>query len=280
MALLGAHVSIAGGIDKCIARGEALGCEAIQIFSKNQLQWRSAPISHGAAERFHSHWSKSNIVHVVVHASYLINLAATDETGTRSEAALQDEVERCDLLGVDDLVLHPGSSRGRPADEALDLVSRRLGAVLRRTEGKRVRILLETMAGQGSLLGGDFAHFRHIFDALDWHPRLGICLDTCHLFAAGHDIRRDPAYRKLLGKIDNAVGLERVFCWHFNDSVHDLGRGLDRHAHIGEGALGTLPFSLIVNDPLWEHTPCIVETPVTGQGHGGDLALLRKLRGG
>ena len=280
MAVIGAHVSIAGGLEQAFARGEDLSCEAIQIFTKNQLQWRSGPISQGRGERFLRAWRDSSVRDVVVHASYLINLAATDATGEKSTAALEDEIERCDILGVEDLVLHPGSSRGNPAEESLDLVARRLGAVLGRTSHKRVNILLETMSGQGNHLGSDFREFRRIFETLDWDPRLGICLDTCHMFAAGHDFRTEPAYRRLVGQIDSAVGVERVRCWHFNDSAHPLGRRLDRHAHIGEGELGYAPFSLILGDPLWEQVPCILETPQTGAGYGGDIALLRKLRGG
>lgn len=280
MPRIGAHVSIAGGLEKAFARGEELSCEAIQIFTKNQLQWRSAPISQGRAERFLRAWGESSVIDVVVHSSYLINLAATDATGERSVAALEDEIERCDMLGIDNLILHPGSSRGNPVDESLDLVSERLRGVLDRTSHKRVNILLETMSGQGSHLGAEFSEFRRIFENLDWEPRLGLCLDTCHMFAAGLDFRTGPAYRRLLGHIDSAVGIDRVRCWHFNDSVHPLGRRLDRHAHIGEGEIGTYPFSMILADPLWEDIPCILETPVEGHGHGRDIAILRKLRGG
>jgi deoxyribonuclease-4 len=280
MAKIGAHVSIAGGLEKSIERGEALSCEAIQIFTKNQLQWLSAPLSQSRGERFYRSWAASSIEDVVVHASYLINLAATDATGPKSVAALEDEIERCDILGIDLLVLHPGSSRGRDAESALDLVAGRIAAILERTAHKRVRILLETMAGQGDVLGRDFRQFRRILDELDWHPRIGLCLDTCHMFAAGFDIRTEAAYHRLLDQIDGAVGLDRVACWHLNDSFHDMGRGLDRHAHIGEGALGYTPFSCILNDELWDDVPCILETPQIGSGHAGNMAILRKLRGG
>lgn len=280
MPRIGAHVSIAGGLEKAFARGEDLSCEAIQIFTKNQLQWRSSPISHGRAERFLRAWGESSVREVIAHSSYLINLAATDATGEKSSAALEDEIERCDILGIENLVLHPGSSRGNPAGQSLDLVSERLGTVLGRTVHKRVNILLETMSGQGNHLGSDFSELRRIFENLDWEPRLGLCLDTCHMFSAGLDFRTGPAYERLMGHIDSAIGLDRVKCWHFNDSAHPLGRKLDRHAHIGEGELGTFPFSLILNDPVWEGVPCILETPLEGPGHGRDIAILRKLRGG
>lgn len=279
MPRIGVHVSIAGGLERAFARGEELSCETIQIFTKNQLQWRSAPISQGRAERFLRAWGESSIADVIVHSSYLINLAATDATGEKSVAALEDEVERCDILGIEDLVLHPGSSKGNPADQSLDLMSERLKAVLERTAHTRVNILLETMSGQGNHLGSDFSQLRRIFENLDWEPRLGVCLDTCHMFASGLDFRTEPTYKRLLGHIDSSVGLDRIRCWHFNDSVHPLGRKLDRHAHIGEGELGTTPFSLILTDPLWEDVPCILETPLEGAGHGRDIAILRKLRG-
>ncbi|MDD4611817.1 deoxyribonuclease IV [Aminivibrio sp.] len=280
MARIGAHVSISGGVEQAFRRGEDLSCEAIQIFTKNQLQWRSAPISQTRAERFLRAWSESSVTDVVVHASYLINLAATDATGERSLVALEDEIERCDILGIDDLVLHPGSSRGNPVDDALRLVAARLGTVLDRTGHKRVNILLETMSGQGNHLGADFREFTRIFELLDWHPRMGLCLDTCHMFSAGFDMRTEPAYGRLMRQIDQAVGFDRVRCWHFNDSSHPLGRRLDRHAHIGEGELGYAPFSFVLNDPLWEDVPCILETPQGGCGYAGDMSLLRKMRGG
>ena len=280
MALIGAHVSIAGGLEKAFSRGEEHFCEAIQIFTKNQLQWRSAPLSQGRADRFQRAWSESSVVDVVTHSSYLINLAAVDDTGEKSVAALEDEIERCDLLGIEDLVLHPGASKGQDKEESLDLVAKRLEGALRRTAHKRVNILLETMPGQGSQLGADLKDFSSIFEALNWDPRLALCLDTCHLFAAGYDFRTEGGYERLLSQVDSAVGLDRVRCWHLNDSIHPLGRRLDRHAHIGDGELGYTPFSLIVTDSLWEHTPCIIETPPTGAGYGRDLALLRKLRGG
>ncbi len=280
MALIGAHMSIAGGLEKSIERGEALSCEAIQIFSKNQIQWKSAPLSQGRAERFFRAWGESSIASVVVHGSYLINLAAADATGERSIAALEDEIERCDLLGVDDLVLHPGSSRGRTAKEGLTLAAERIGLVLERTAHKRVVLLLETMAGQGDILGKDFRQLRLLFELLDWHPRLGLCLDTCHMFAAGFEMRTAPSYERLLDEVEKTIGLDRVGCWHLNDSAHPLGRRLDRHANLGDGELGHAPFSFILNDPLWEETPCILETPPGGTGYGRDLAILRKLRGG
>lgn len=279
MARIGAHISIAGGLENGIRRGEELQCESIQIFTKNQLQWRAGVLSQSKAERFLHAWSESSIQDVVVHASYLINLAATDDIGGKSIVALEDEIDRCDILGIDDLVLHPGSSRGNSLETAIDLLIHRLAVVLERTAHKRVRILLETMAGQGNLLGARFEEFHRIFEALEWNPRLGVCLDTCHMFAAGFEMRTESAYKRLMDHVDASVGLDTVRCWHLNDSSHPLGRRLDRHSHIGEGELGYAPFSFILNDPLWENVPCILETPQNGPGYAGNLAILRKLRG-
>ena len=280
MALIGAHVSIAGGLEKAIERGEGLLCEAVQIFTRNQLQWKSSPVSMGKAERFLRAWRDSSLEEVVAHASYLINLAATDDVGDKSIAALEDELERCDMLGIERLVLHPGSSRGEDPLRALDLLCVRLAAILDRSCHKNVRILLETMSGQGNMLGRNFREFRRVFENLGWHSRIGLCLDTCHLFAAGFDMRTQAAYGRLLDQLDAAVGLERAECWHLNDSFHGLGRGLDRHCHIGDGQLGLAPFSFILNDPAWENVPCILETPLADPGYAGNLAILRKLRGG
>lgn len=280
MTLLGAHISVAGGLEKAFDRGESLGCAAIQIFTKNQLQWRSAPLPAGVCERFLRRWSESPIQKVVAHASYLINLAAPGTLGEKSSLSLQDEIERCDSLGITEIVLHPGSAKENPVEEAIRLVSGRLRSVLARTEGKRVRILLETMAGQGAFLGAKLEEIAMLVEGTDWDDRIGICLDTCHLFASGYDFRSPEAYERLIFSVDRLVGLERIGCIHLNDSVHARGRRLDRHSHLGDGEIGLSPFGYFVTDERFSFVPCILETPLEGIGHGGDLALLRKLQGG
>jgi len=279
MALIGAHVSISGGLEKAFLRGEQLGCEAIQIFTKNQLQWRASPPTDSRCGSFQKAWKESQIREVVVHASYLVNLASNTELRQKSISALVDEVATAALLGIDYLVVHPGSHGGTGEKEGLKQVSDSLRSILQRTEHSRVRLLLETMAGQGTTLGYKLEHFQVILDALDWPDRLGLCLDTSHLFASGYDLRKKGLYQSFKKKIHNLVGLDRVLCWHFNDTKKDMGSMIDRHEHIGSGNLGLNLFSFILNDPLWDHIPCILETPKTGIGDEGNLALLRKLRG-
>lgn len=262
-----------------IARGEEAECQAIQIFTKNQLQWKAAPLSLSVCERFYRAFSESPIRAVVAHASYLINLAAAGTNWKKSLDSLTDEVDRCDQLGIDELVLHPGSHLGEGREKGLQLLSEGLECVLEKTAGTRVRILLETMAGQGNSLGGDLEDMEAVLTSLGWSDRLGLCLDTCHLFASGVDLGSDTAYNRFVRRVDNLIGIERVGCWHLNDSRGERGARLDRHEHLGEGKMGLVPFSLIVNDPRWERIPCLLETPKEGTGDQRNLALLRKMRG-
>jgi deoxyribonuclease-4 len=279
VALIGAHVSIAGGLFRALERGEALGCEAIQIFTKNQLQWKASPLSFQECERFFSAWRKSSIKEVVAHASYLINLAAEGSVHRDSVDALLLEMERCDHLGIGKLVLHPGSSKTRSKEDGLVSVADGLKSVLEKSVRCNVQILLETMSGQGNTLGGRLEDFRVLLEELDWDARIGLCLDTCHILSAGYELRSLEAYKRYLDAVEKLVGAGRVACWHFNDSKNDKGERKDRHEHLGDGALGLTPFSFIVNDERWQNTPCLLETPKSGRGDAGNLQLLRKLRG-
>lgn len=279
MSLIGTHVSVAGGLWMALERGDALGCESIQIFTKNQLQWRAAPLSSSTCERFMNAWRQSSISRVIAHASYLLNLASEGETRSRSITALADEIRRCDQLGIDDLVLHPGSHLGAGVETGRVLVAEALNHVISRTAGSRNRVLLETMSGQGHTLGSTLEELAWIIERVDDPARLGICLDTCHLFAGGYELRGRVSYDRLVRSVERLFGTERVGCWHLNDSRMDMGSHLDRHEHIGEGQIGVEVFSCAVSDPRWEDTPCLLETPKEGPGDEGNLALLRKLRG-
>lgn len=272
-------MSVAGGIWLALERGDSLGCESIQIFTKNQLQWRASPLSGLACEKFMNAWRQSSVSKIVAHSSYLLNLAAAGETRSKSLTALVEEIRRCDQLGIDDLVLHPGSHLGAGAEAGRELVVEALSQVLSGTEGSRTRILLETMSGQGNTLGSTLDEISWIIDRVDEPSRLGICVDTCHLFAGGYELRGRASYERLLRSIERLFGFENVGCWHLNDSRKDMGSHLDRHEHIGEGLIGVELFSCIVSDPIWKDTPCLLETPKDGTGDEGNLALLRKLRG-
>ena len=280
MALIGAHMSVAGGLDKAFERADALGCESMQIFTRSQRQWQARPVSLQEAEGFYRAWQRSNVKAVVSHASYLINIASPDAAvRAKSAAALREEVERCRHLNIDDIVLHPGFAVDAGVDAATATIAETLLRLFDATQEYKTRILLETMAGQGTCVGGDLAHFTEILDKANWHPRIGLCIDTCHVFAAGYDLRSSDAYERLVAAADKHVGLSRVRCWHLNDSKAARGTHLDRHAHLGEGEIGLHPFALLMNDERFEETPTILETPKEGVGDEGNLSFLRKVRG-
>lgn len=280
MALIGAHMSVAGGLDKAFERADALGCESMQIFTRSQRQWQARPVSLQEAEGFYRAWQRSNVRAVVSHASYLINIASPDAAvRAKSAAALREEVERCRHLNIDDIVLHPGFAMDAGIDAATANIAETLLRLFDATQEYKTRILLETMAGQGTCVGGDLAHFTEILDKANWHPRIGLCIDTCHVFAAGYDLRSSDAYERLVAAADKHVGLSRVRCWHLNDSKAARWTHLDRHAHLGEGEIGLHPFALLMNDERFEETPTILETPKEGVGDEGNLSFLRKVRG-
>ena len=280
MALIGAHMSVAGGLDKAFERADALGCESMQIFTRSQRQWQARPVSLQEAEGFYRAWQRSNVKAVVSHASYLINIASPDAAvRAKSAAALREEVERCRHLNIDDIVLHPGFAMDAGIDAATANIAETLLRLFDATQEYKTRVLLETMAGQGTCVGGDLAHFTEILDKANWHPRIGLCIDTCHVFAAGCDLRSSDAYERLVAAADKHVGLSRVRCWHLNDSKAARGTHLDRHAHLGEGEIGLHPFALLMNDERFEETPTILETPKEGVGDEGNLSFLRKVRG-
>lgn len=278
--LLGAHVSAAGGVDKAIERAQELGAESMQLFTQSPLQWRGRPIGMNEAENFRRSLLAGSVKTAISHAPYLINLAASDEyTRKQSVNALIAEVERCGMLGVDATVVHPGSSRGTARDEAIARTAESVREVLKRTDMTNVRILLETMAGQGDTLGSSVRELADMIELNDWHDRLGICVDMCHVFGAGADIRTANGYEHLISVIHKQVGLKRVGCWHLSDNKGELSSKLDRHAHIGEGMIGHVPFGMLAADERFAGVPAVLETPKDGLGDAGNLALLKKLRG-
>ena len=277
MALIGAHVSIEGGAWRAFDRARDLGCETFQIFTKNQLQWFGAPLPLGECERFYRAWRESGIRVVVAHASYLINLAGEEELRRRSVTALAQELQRCDALGIDRVVVHPGSHGRASREEGLERVRRSLEEVAVQAEGTSVRILLETMSGQGTSLGSTLEECSDLCAVLGDPRRLGLCLDLCHLFAAGYELRNPAGYERVIRFLLEGPGLESVGCWHLNDSKDPRGSRRDRHAHPGSGHLGATPFALVVGDPRFREVPSILETPVD-RGRE-NLACLRKWRG-
>jgi deoxyribonuclease-4 len=272
-------MSIAGGLAQALDRGQQAGCGAVQIFLKNQRQWRARPLAETEVEAFRRCWATTGIQAVFAHAAYLINLAAPDDGDWRRAIdALADELERAARLGLPFVVLHPGSHRGRGVAAGVARVAGALDALADRGAGARVRIALENTAGAGGLLGGRAEELGAILGAVRHPERLAVCLDTCHLFAAGYDIRTPAGFRTVLAAFDRAVGLDRVVALHLNDAAAPLGSGRDRHQHIGRGQIGLAAFRFLVNHPRLADRPMVLETPKTGDGDRVNLAILRRLR--
>lgn len=264
-----------GGLPKALYSGKAIGCTAIQIFTASPRQWRQPPLQQAVRDAFVKGQQETGISMVVSHAAYLINLAAPDEkVWTQSYEAFLGELQRCAQLGVPYAVLHMGSHLGQGEEAGL----KRLIEAFRRLVKEMpdgVGIAMETMAGQGSALCSRFEHFARILEAVP-DERLVICADTCHLFAAGYELRTPAGYEATFREFDRLVGLERLKVWHLNDSKKPLGSRVDRHEHIGHGELGVEAFRLLMNDPRFAHLPMLLETPET-ERFEDDLNCLRGL---
>jgi len=259
--LLGAHMSVAGGYDKAIERGQSINCTTIQIFTKNNRQWYAKPITEQETQLFKTAFLNSNIQSVFVHASYLINIgSAQPETRTKSLHGLINELNRCHTLDVKYLVLHPGSAGTLPIEECIKYVAQNINTALEQSESDTI-ILLETMAGQGSTICHTFEQLAQIIALCKDKKRIGVCADTCHLFAAGYDLRTPEAYDKTWKDYDAILGLDTLKAIHINDSKKALGCRVDRHEEIGRGQMGVEAFSLLFNDPRFYGVPKILETP-------------------
>jgi deoxyribonuclease IV len=257
--LLGAHEGIAGGVSTAFARAEADGADCLQIFTRNARGWAAKPLEDDEVGRFKDEARRTRKP-VAAHSSYLVNCASTDrDIRKKSWEALSDELGRCELLGIPSLVFHPGS---HPSEaEGLTLVAEAMTRALHEVPGK-ARLLVETTAGQGTNLGWRFEHVAALRDAVPGaaRRRVGVCVDTCHVFAAGYDLVSEEGYERTLEELDRVVGLQHVRAFHLNDSKKGLGCRVDRHEHIGEGALGLAPFRRLVNDARFEEVPAFVET--------------------
>lgn len=262
MPRLGAHLSIAGGLFRAVDRAEASGCEALQVFTKSAGQWRARPLPGDEVASFRRRVRQTGIRPVLAHNSYLINIAASDAVlRRRSLEALAEELDRAEALGIDGLVMHPGSFTTGSEAEGLRLIADGLRALVAARPEGRTRILLEHTAGQGTNLGHRFEHLAAIIDGVGGSPRLGVCLDTCHLLAAGYDIRSPDGYRDTFRAFGRTVGFSRLKAFHLNDSKRPCGSRVDRHEHIGKGCLGLEPFRWILNDPRFARLPMLLETP-------------------
>lgn len=262
MPRLGAHLSIAGGLPRAVDRAEASGCQALQIFTKSAGQWRARELPPEEIALFRRRLRQTKIRPVVAHNSYLINLAAADlALRARSIEALRDELDRAESLGLDGLVMHPGSFTSGTEAGGLRLIADGLAQILASRPDMKTRVLLEHTAGQGTNLGHRFEHLADIIDLLDGSPRVGVCLDTCHLIAAGYDICSEQGYQETFRQFGKIVGFARLKAFHLNDSKKPCGSRVDRHEHIGKGCLGLAPFRRILNDPRFAKLPMLLETP-------------------
>ena len=279
MPLLGAHVSTSGGVDKAPANGKGLGCDAIQVFTRNQMQWRARPLSELEIAGFREGLKDCRIQTTVSHDSYLINLGSHEPvTLQKSLEAFADEIERCEQLGISFLVFHPGSHVGSGEAAGLQRIADSLNAVLGQKQKHRTQVLLENTAGQGSNLGYRFEQLADILAKTENPSRLGVCLDTCHLFASGYDLRTRSTYEATFEEFDAIVGLGRVKVFHLNDSKKSLGSRVDRHENIGKGELGLEPFRFLLNDPRFAGLPMLLETPGGDEAYRIDLTTLRSLK--
>jgi deoxyribonuclease-4 len=279
---LGAHESIAGGLVNAFERGHQATCDALQIFTKSNRQWRAKPLSDEEIaawrERVATEEAQGGIFPVVAHASYLINVASPKEaTWQKSYDALKIEVERCEALGIPHLVLHPGSHLKAGEEVGLANIARALSQLHAETPGFETMVCLEGMAGQGTNLGDTFEQLAWLLAHTDQGERLGVCLDSCHLYAAGYDVRTPQGYADTMAAFDRVIGLERLKVVHLNDCTYELGSRRDRHAHIGEGIIGLEGFRNFVNDPRLAHLPGLLETDKSDDLHE-DIENLARLR--
>lgn len=298
MPILGAHMSISGGFEKAVERAVAAGCDCLQIFTsapqrwpvgpakparsgKSPSRWKSQPLSEASVEAFRSAYAESGLRAVISHASYLINLAAADDTlWEKSIAALEVELRRADQLGIPHVVLHPGAHTILTEEQGLERVTAALGRIHDRNQDMAASVLLESTAGQGTCLGWRFEHLQRILESATDADRLGVCLDTCHLHAAGYDLTTATSFQRTLREFNRRIGIERLHAIHLNDSKRELGSRVDRHEHIGSGDLGLEPFRRLLNHRRLKKIPMYLETAkgVDEEGEDWDVKNLEVLR--
>lgn len=278
--LLGAHMSIAGGVHIAVDRATSIGCTALQVFTKNNNQWSGKPFTQDDIDAYKKKISAAEIAPVVSHDSYLINLCATNpDTLKKSRAAFIDELQRCEQLGIPLLNFHPGSHLGTGDEEGIKRICESLNIAHEATKDFSVKSVLETTAGQGTNVGYRFEHLRAIIDGVNHPERMAVCIDTCHIFAAGYDIATERGFEETFKEFDGIIGLNRLAAFHVNDSKKGLGSRVDRHAHIGKGAIGEMGFCLLMNDRRFAYIPKILETSKSDDLHEDveNIAVLRGL---
>ena len=281
MAILGAHVSIAGGSEKAPGRGKAIDADVIQIFTANQNQWKAKPLTETNIDGFREGMNQGQPLVSITHVSYLINLCSIEKWKLkRAVDTFIEELDRSEALGIDYIVFHPGAHMGAGYEAGCATVAESLNTVLAARPDHQVKLLVEITAGQGTTVGHSFEQIADILGQVTSPERMGVCFDTQHAFAAGYDVRTPDGWERVLKEFANTIGLEQLRAFHLNDSKRELGDRVDRHEKIGQGYLGLAPFWCLVNDERFADTPAVLETPVENESEYGDeLRLLRSLIG-
>ncbi|MEX2171704.1 MAG: deoxyribonuclease IV [Pirellulales bacterium] len=281
MAILGAHMSIAGGYYKAVDAAAKVACNCVQLFTKNNNQWRAKPIAPAEAELFRTRMAELGISHPLSHDSYLINLASPDdELWKKSIDSFIVELQRAEQLGIPYVVTHPGAYTTSSEQLGIQRIVQALDESLGQTSDLSVGVLLETTAGQGSCLGCRFEQLAEMLTKAHNPDRMGVCVDTCHIFAAGYAVGTEKDYKATMRNLDKTVGVKLIKAFHLNDSAKPLGSRVDRHAHIGRGMMGTEPFRLLLADRRFRKVPMYMETPKGEEkGRNLDEINLETLRG-
>ncbi len=276
---IGFHMSISGGVFNAIGEALDLGIETFQIFLKNSNRWESPPLKEKDIEKFRSLWKSNANLSIHGHTGYLINFAGEGENLEKSMLLMAQEMNRADALGIPTLVLHPGNHKGAGIDTGIERISENLNRIFSENPGK-VKILLETMAGQGTSIGHEFENLAAIIEKSDYKERLGVCLDTCHIFAAGYDFSNEKLYDELIINFDKTVGLKNLELIHLNDSKKQCGSRVDRHEHIGKGEIGERALGFFLRDERLHEVPFIMETPVEEDyGNRENLKVVLEMMG-
>jgi deoxyribonuclease-4 len=273
-------MSIAGGLHKALERGASIGCETIQLFTRNSNRWKSKPRTEQELEQFREVMTTTGIEPVVAHAIYLINMGSPDGSiRAKSNDGFAEELDRCQEAGIPYLVIHPGSHRGSGLDLGISRIAAGIKQAYQERPNCKVVTLLENTAGQGDTIGRNLEELAQLYEAIDLPEKIGYCLDTAHALASGYDLRSEEGYHALFERFEALLGLERLFCFHLNDSMADVGEERDRHEQIGKGHLGLEAFRMLLNDPRFKDYPMLLETPKSQDMHEDveNLALLRSL---
>lgn len=279
--IIGAHVSIAGGVENSVVQAGQLGCETFQIFTKNQNQWREKEYTPEQIDTFRNDLAKSKIQAglLAAHDSYLINLCSPrQDLLDRSRLAFLNEARRCAALGIHYLIFHPGAHTGGGEEWGINKIAESINYVLQELENRQVILLLETTAGQGTNLGYRFDQLRQIMDRVEQQEQIGLCVDTCHIFAAGYDIRQKQGYQQTFAQLEAELDLNKVMAFHLNDCKNDCGSRVDRHERIGQGKIGPESFRLLMQDDRWQKLPGFLEIPGGDDAFKQDIKKLKRLR--